>query len=364
MSTISNTRAGISAGIAAAIAVGASVSTAAAAYFYHQRQTRRLEVKLTEQRMAERRGRIRAEVQLRTLTKEAAGGGITGSSDISSSSTRNDSSSSSAGPDNLLKCIGKVVSPYTKRAGTPRQGQLAPSARGYIQLSIPTQMVEGMELYSHCWVHFAFNANTDMGSSKKTKIRPPRAPTGCKVGMLATRSPHRPNNLGLSLVKVDRVDSKQKRLYVSALDLVNGTPVYDIKPVIPWDQCDNLSVPEWVSQEDALAKVEFTEQAKASLGECVKKGYLKPLYTTENDGVEAACRTLCEVLSQDPRSLKFRGTESHSADFYFLIFCKVSVAFAVGNKEEGVKVLDVKQAQEQLEGALTVDGVPLLGAQE
>ena len=197
MSTNSNTRASISAGTAAALAVGASVSTAAAAYFYHQRQTRRLEAKLTEQRMAERRGRIRAEVQLRTLTKEVAGGGITGSSDISSSSAINNSSSSPAGPDNLLKCIGKVVSPYTKRAGTPRQGQLAPSARGYIQLSIPTQMVEGMELYSHCWVHFAFHANTDMGSSKKTKIRPPRAPSGCKVGMLATRSPHRPNNLGL-----------------------------------------------------------------------------------------------------------------------------------------------------------------------
>lgn len=349
----------MNAGTAATIAVGASVTTAAAAYFYHQRQTRRLEARLTEQRMAERRGRIRAEVQLRTLTKEMAGGGITGSSDISSSS--GNTSSSSAGPDNLLKCIGKVVSPYTKRAGTPRQGQLAPSARGYIQLTIPTQMVEGMELYSHCWVTFAFHANTDMGSSKKTKIRPPRAPTGCKVGMLATRSPHRPNNLGLSLVKVDRVDSKQKRLYISALDLVNGTPVYDIKPVIPWDQCDDLSVPDWVKQEDALAKVQFTEEAKSSLEHCVKRGYLKPLYTMKNGGVEAAYRTLCEVLAQDPRSLKFRGSESNSADPYSLIFCKVLVTFAVENKEVGVKILHVKQAQEQLEGAFTADGVPLLG---
>jgi len=345
---------GMRTGTAAAMALGASLTTAAGAYFYHKNKMRRLEARLTEQRMAERRGRIRAEVQLRNLTKKAAGGGITGSSDISSSS-----SASLAGPDNTMKCIGKVVSPYTKRAGTPRQGQLAPSARGYIQLLCPTQMVEGMELYSHAWVIFAFHANTDMPDSKKTKIRPPRAPKGCKVGMLSTRSPHRPNNCGLSLVKVDRVDSQQKRLYISALDLVNGTPVYDIKPVIPWDQCDNLSVPVWVSQEDTLAKVEFTETARSSLENCVTSGYLKPLYTTDNDGVEAAQRTLCEVLAQDPRSLKYRGSESSISDPYSLIFCRVSVTFSVGQKEEGVKVLNIIKAE--LEGAISADGVPLLG---
>ena len=337
----------------AAIAASASLSTALGAYFYHKHQTRHLEAKLTEQRMAERKGGIRAEVQLRTLSKEASGGGITGSSNISSSAP-------SAGPDDNLKCIGKVVSPWTKRAGTPRQGQLAPSARGYIQLSCPFQMVEGMDLYSHAWVLFAFHANTDMPDSRKTKVRPPRAPKGCKVGMLATRSPHRPNNIGLSLVKVDRVDSKQKRLYISALDLVSGTPVYDIKPVIPWDQCDDLCVPAWVSQEDELNKVEFTDEATSALKACIKRGHLKPLYTIANGGSEAAQRTLSEVLAQDPRGLKQRGSTSPSEP-YSLIFCKVSVTFIVKDKEKGVQVLDVREATEQVEGALSVDGVPLLG---
>ena len=337
----------------AAIAASASLSTALGAYFYHKHQTRRLEAKLTEQRMAERKGRIRAEVQLRTLSKEISGGGITGSSNISSSAP-------SAGPDNNLTCIGKVVSPWTKRAGTPRQGQLAPSARGYIQLSCPFQMVEGMDLYSHAWVLFAFHANTDMPDSRKTKIRPPRAPKGCKLGMLATRSPHRPNNIGLSLVKVDRVDSKQKRLYISALDLVYGTPVYDIKPVIPWDQCDDLHVPQWVPQEDELRKVEFTDEATSSLEACVKRGYLKPLYTNSNGGSVAAQRTLSEVLAQDPRGLKQRGSISPSEP-YSLIFCKVSVTFIVKDKGQGVEVLDVHEATEQVEGAMSVDGVPLLG---
>ena len=221
-------------------------------------------------------------------------------------------------------------------------------------------MVEGMDLYSHAWVLFAFHANTDMPDSRKTKVRPPRAPKGCKVGMLATRSPHRPNNIGLSLVKVDRVDSKQKRLYISALDLVSGTPVYDIKPVIPWDQCDDLCVPAWVSQEDELNKVEFTDEATSALKACIKRGHLKPLYTIANGGSEAAQRTLSEVLAQDPRGLKQRGSTSPSEP-YSLIFCKVSVTFIVKDKEKGVQVLDVREATEQVEGALSVDGVPLLG---
>ena len=162
-----------------------------------------------------------------------------------------------------LQCIGTIISPYTKRMGTPRQGALVPSGRGYIQLNIPVECVDGLDMYSHAWILFTFHANTDahtkqqtamqqskskqskkkgnstnnnsMSNLSKTKIRPPRAPHGLKVGMLATRSPHRPNNIGLSLVQITSVDKKNKRLYISALDLVNGTPVYDVKPCVPWD---------------------------------------------------------------------------------------------------------------------------------
>lgn len=125
--------------------------------------------------------------------------------------------------------------------GTPRQGALVPSGRGFVQLRIPVECIEGLESYSHAWIIFTFHANTDtptattIGSAtnttssklnfSKTKIRPPRG-NGIKVGMLATRSPHRPNNVGLSLVKISGVDKKEKRLHIQALDLVNGTPVY------------------------------------------------------------------------------------------------------------------------------------------
>ena len=128
----------------------------------------------------------------------------------------------------LLRCIGTVTSPFTKRMGTPRQGALAPHSRGFVQLDAsvaPVETLDGIESFSHAWLIFAFHANTDAVDSKKTKIRPPRG-GGAKVGTMASRSPHRPNCIGLSLVRVGVLDGKRKRLYVSALDLVNGTPVY------------------------------------------------------------------------------------------------------------------------------------------
>ena len=125
-----------------------------------------------------------------------------------------------------LKCIGTVISPFTKRMGTPRQGSLVPHGRGFIELSIPMETLVGIEEYSHAWIIFQFHANTDVQGSTKTKVRPPRAPQGKKIGQMATRSPHRPNAIGLSLVKIDGIDYKKKRLHISGLDLVNGTPVY------------------------------------------------------------------------------------------------------------------------------------------
>ena len=127
----------------------------------------------------------------------------------------------------MMHSIGTTVSPYTKRMGTPRQPQLVPSSRGYIELTIPPDSCAGMEKYSHCWILFEFHANTNTKASRKTKIRPPRG-MGEKVGQLATRSPHRPNCIGLSLVCIEKWDTKKRQLHVSGLDLVNGTPVYDI----------------------------------------------------------------------------------------------------------------------------------------
>jgi len=160
---------------------------------------------------------------------------------------------------------------------------------------------------------------------------------------------------------------------VTALDLVDGTPVYDIKPCVPWDvpgyhrnsaarrendedgrysedesssDDDALVVPDWVEKDDELSGgVHFELAAHTSLVELVKRGNLAPLYTAENDGAKGATEAISQVLAQDPRSSNSnradrRGTSSSSSSSsssppssssgsYKMIFCRVEVEFRI-----------------------------------
>ncbi|KAL7541365.1 hypothetical protein ACHAXR_010842 [Thalassiosira sp. AJA248-18] len=391
----------------AAAAAAVVIATATAAFITalicsrHRKETDARIAKLEETRKAERTGRIRAEMKLRTYLKnqeasslessrgfETAGEG--GDSDDAAGAKQNNGTQKKHGTQQqqqqhnlLLNCIGTIVSPYTKRMGTPRQGAIVPSGRGYIELKIPVECIEGLECYSHAWIVFTFHANTDTpgvtkkktttnknGSStmlnlSKTKIRPPRG-NGIKVGMLSTRSPHRPNNIGLSLVKIVRVDKKLKQLHIAALDLVSGTPVYDIKPCVPWDVPGYhdkvpLTVPTWVSNDDELKSVKFKTRARESLEECIGRGKLAPLYTCKNDGIEDATNTIREILAQDPRASNSngpnkRGSTTHNNDVYKIVLCSVEVEFRVGS--DGVSVENVCDLD--LKGVERVDGIPIL----
>ena len=231
----------VSLGSSAVITVCLTAASSLLFYVYSQRKIKQIEEKLTKERMAERTGRIRAEMKLRSLLKDSQTNNnndimnhenfnLGGSKQQQKKKKKTNVNSESMAVSTMsLKCIGTVVTPFTKRMGTPRQGALAPHSRAYIQINVntaPMETLSGMELYSHAWIIFQFHANTDIAAfSSKTKVRPPRA-GGLKVGQLATRSPHRPNPLGLSLVKITGIDTKNKRLQIAALDLVNGTPVY------------------------------------------------------------------------------------------------------------------------------------------
>jgi tRNA (adenine37-N6)-methyltransferase len=292
-------------------------------YMHHTATVREIERKWNQERQAERKGRIRAEIKLRNATKQDTKDG-----------------------EITMKRIGTVLSPYSKRMGTPRQGSLVPSSRGFIQLDIPIETLDGIHTFSHAWIIFEFHANTNLSESKKTKIRPPRA-NGARYGQLATRSPHRPNPIGLSLVSIDRLDVTKRQLHISAFDLVNGTPVYDIKPCVPWDvpgmfDGSNLRYPTWVKEDDKLSKVSFTLEADEELKDSVSKNLLAPFYTEANDGFEAAVRTLQEILAQDPRASRKRGTSTaQSEPPYSILFCQVRVQFRVVDSD--VVVLRIVQ---------------------
>ncbi|MBT7301727.1 MAG: tRNA (N6-threonylcarbamoyladenosine(37)-N6)-methyltransferase TrmO [Victivallales bacterium] len=147
-------------------------------------------------------------------------------------------------PDSYaMKPVGVVHSCFREKFGIPRQPGLVPAAEATIELLPPAdqpEAVRGLDGFSHLWVVFVFHACPD-GKWRPT-VRPPRLGGNERVGVFASRSPFRPNRTGLSLVKLEKVvaDATGVRLRVSGADLLDGTPVLDLKPYIPYAE----SVPE------------------------------------------------------------------------------------------------------------------------
>ena len=135
-----------------------------------------------------------------------------------------------------LQEIGVFHSCFKEKFGTPRQSGLSPSAYGTIAIRCPfsrEEMFKGLHTFSHIWVIFGFHSLKS--SSFKTTVRPPRLGGNKKVGVFATRSPYRPNPLGLSLLKLEaiRIEKGEALLHVSGQDILDQTPIFDIKPYLP-----------------------------------------------------------------------------------------------------------------------------------
>jgi tRNA-Thr(GGU) m(6)t(6)A37 methyltransferase TsaA len=162
--------------------------------------------------------------------------------------------------------IGFVVSPFGARAEAPRQGSLAGGASGRIELSEGRgfeDALSGLEEWDYLWVLFVFHRNVEEGRGWKPKVLPPRATT--KQGVFATRSPHRPNPIGLSAVRLERVEGLV--LHVRELDLLDGTPVLDLKPYVPYADARPDARSGWLEARDPLPAwtVEFSSLAEEEL---------------------------------------------------------------------------------------------------
>ncbi|MEX6501097.1 tRNA (N6-threonylcarbamoyladenosine(37)-N6)-methyltransferase TrmO [Pseudomonas zhanjiangensis] len=129
--------------------------------------------------------------------------------------------------------IGFVRSCFKEKFAIPRQPQLAPAARGVLELLAPFdtgEAVQGLEQVSHVWLLFLFHQALE--DKPRLKVRPPRLGGNQSLGVFASRATHRPNGIGQSVVKLDRVEAG--RLWLSGIDLLDGTPVLDIKPYVPY----------------------------------------------------------------------------------------------------------------------------------
>lgn len=204
----------------------------------------------------------------------------------------------------VLEPIGHLRSCYPEKFGTPRQPGLVPEATAELEIvpSLQPELAfEGLEKFSHVWLIFGFHKNTN--STYRPKVHPPRL-EGKTIGVFATRSPHRPNPIGLSLVRLEKISNNT--LFLSGVDLIDGTPIYDIKPYITAIESIPKAQTGWVDSATD-PKIEFewpAEQAKEleNWAKSSKKPELKNL-------IEA-------TLKRDPRPLVYRGYEDKEQSKY------------------------------------------------
>lgn len=167
-----------------------------------------------------------------------------------------------------MHTVAVVRSCYPERFGTPRQPGLTPAATAEVRLQSPyddPEALRGLEQYSHVWLLYAFHAN---GRRKwMPTVRPPRLGGNRRLGVFATRSPLRPNPLGLSVVTLDAVVTRGhwRGLRISNHDLVDGTPVLDIKPYLPYSDClPEATGPPDFQRPPAVLEVVFDETLAAA----------------------------------------------------------------------------------------------------
>ncbi|WMJ83766.1 tRNA (N6-threonylcarbamoyladenosine(37)-N6)-methyltransferase TrmO [Oscillospiraceae bacterium LTW-04] len=186
-----------------------------------------------------------------------------------------------------LKVIAKIHSDFPTKFGIPRQSGLVDSLKSTIVFEPAYRnphALRGLEGYSHIWLiwHFSQTAKEDWTPT----VRPPRLGGNTKMGVFASRSPFRPNAIGLSSVKLDKIQLESSQgplLFVSGADLMHGTPIYDIKPYLPYVDCHQDATGGFALQsKKGTLVVDFPQQ-------------LRPLIPQES------LEPLLEVLAQDPR---------------------------------------------------------------
>lgn len=195
-----------------------------------------------------------------------------------------------------IEPIAYIRTDFREKFGIPRQSGRAPSVVATIEFLPPYRAKEffrGLEGYSHLWLIFDFSLTRDKGFS--ATVRPPRLGGNERVGVFASRSPFRPNHLGLSCVKLEQIitEADGVSLLVSGADLVDGTPIFDIKPYLPHADCVSEATGGYSEQGVShVLKVDFPpallekipQEKRAGLIECLADDP-RPSYKTDSERV-------------------------------------------------------------------------------
>ena len=221
-----------------------------------------------------------------------------------------------------IKEIGYLKTAFPTKFGAPRQSGIAKSSPATLifneEYRVP-EALSGLEGYSHVWLIWGFSESRQEKFSPT--VRPPRLGGNTRVGVFASRSPFRPNSLGLSVLKLEKIEKDPKYghvLRLSGADMIDGTPVYDIKPYLPFaDSVPEASGGFTDTLEDFLLEVSVPSEVKEKLS--------SELYDC-----------LIDVLKNDPRP-SYIDTPSRVFGF---LFDKYEVRFTVEGKQLTVVSLE------------------------
>jgi tRNA (adenine37-N6)-methyltransferase len=197
--------------------------------------------------------------------------------------------------------IGVIRSPYKEKFAVPRQPGLVQHGNGELHLLPPYNQpdaVRGLDSFSHLWVIFVFHQTMEGGW--RPTVRPPRLGGNARMGVFATRSTFRPNPLGMSLVELKGIRCHKDRviLQLGSLDLVDGTPVVDIKPYLPFAEALPDAQASYAQQApEASVNVSFTAELETGFPALEKRyPHLRAF--------------IMDVLAQDPRPAYRKGEET------------------------------------------------------
>ena len=208
--------------------------------------------------------------------------------------------------------IGHIENLFTEKFGIPRQSGLV----GVLSRIVLAEefrnpdVYRGLEDYSHVWLIWEFSANKEVPFSPT--VRPPRLGGNTRMGVFATRSPYRPNKMGLSCVKIEKIELHTPDghiLWVSGADLMNGTPILDIKPYLPHSD----SIPE--------AKGGFSTQVAWQILQVEIPEYLLSAIPPEQR------QSIIQLLSQDPRP----AYQNDPTKVYGVTYSNLNIRFTVTN---------------------------------
>lgn len=219
---------------------------------------------------------------------------------------------------------------FTERFGTPRQGRLIPAATGSITIRAdlnPTQILEGLAHCSHVWLIFLFHKNLNLKG--RPKVHPPLL-QGEPLGVFATRSPHRPNPIGLSVVKVERVVGNT--IYVSGIDLIDGTPILDIKPYIRAHDSIPDAKDSYISDRVwEMTQVSWSQEAEEQLH------HIRIPQAQTPDQIRAL---IDQILAIDPRSQVDKADPERRDHYFITVFEDINVKFVFRDSQVQVVLIE------------------------